>query len=89
MTTLVNTVRIVSDDIRMNFSCSKCATIAIKRGKVTDCTNFELPGGTIEALSISSTYKYLGVLEADGFQHKIKSDYIYYNIYISSDYRKF
>jgi len=52
MFTLVNTVRIFSDDIRMNFGLSKCATICVKRGRLTNCADMELPEDTIEALPI-------------------------------------
>ena len=70
MFTLVNTVRTFSDDIGMTFGFSKCATLVVNHGKVADCTDIELPEGTIEALPILSAYKYLGVLEAGEFQHK-------------------
>jgi len=53
----------------MNFGFSKCATIVVDRGKVAECTDIELPKGIIEALPISSAYKYLGILEAGQFQH--------------------
>jgi len=69
MVTLVNTVRIFSDDIRMNFGFSKCANLAVKRGKVIECADINLPGGTIGALSFSASYKYLGVLESAEFKH--------------------
>ena len=62
MSTLVTTVRTFSDDIGMTFAFSKCATLVVNHGKVADCTDIELPEGTIEALLISSAYKYLGAL---------------------------
>ena len=70
MSTLVNTVRIFSEDIRMNFGFDKCAILVINRGRATESEDIVLPGGTIEALPLSSSYKYLGVLEASDFQHK-------------------
>ena len=77
MSTLVNTVRIFSDDIRMNFGFSKCATIGVKRGRVTDYADMKLPEDTIETLPISSAYKCLGILEAGEFQHtEVKSKVI-------------
>jgi len=69
MVKLVNAVRIFSEDIRMNFGFDKCATLTINRGKVTDSEGILLPGGTIQALSVSSSYKYLGVLEGSDFEH--------------------
>ena len=71
MLALVNTVRIFSDDIRMNFSFEKCATITCKRGNVVDSNGIQLPQGMIEGLSMSASYKYLGILEAAGFQHEV------------------
>ena len=67
MATLVNTVRIFSDDIGMSFGFNKCANIVVERGKVVDSADVSLPGGTIEALPISASYKYLGVLESAEF----------------------
>ena len=77
MLTLVNTVRIFSEDIRMNFGFDKCAILVINRGRATESEDIVLPGGTIKALPLSSSYKYLGVLEASDFQHKeVKSKII-------------
>ena len=73
MLTLVNTDRIFSEDIQMNFGFDKCACSA--SGRATETDDVELPEGTIEALPLSSSYKYLGVLEASDFQHKeVKSN---------------
>ena len=58
------------ESFQMTFGFSKCATLVVKHGKVADCTDTELPEGTIEALPISSVYIYLGALEAREFQHK-------------------
>ena len=33
---LVQTVRIFSDDISMEFGIDKCATLALKRGEITE-----------------------------------------------------
>ena len=68
MMSLVNTVRILSTDIRIDFGFEKCATLSMKKGNVADCEGIELPTGIIRALPIGSCYKYLGVLEAGGFQ---------------------
>ena len=53
----------------MSFSFNKCANLAVKKGKVVDSADVNLPGGTIKALSISALYKYLGVLETVEFRH--------------------
>ena len=43
--TLVQTVRIVSGDIRMKFRIEKCALVNIQRGKVTRTEGIQLPDG--------------------------------------------
>lgn len=74
MTMLVNTVRIFSEDIRINFRFDKCATLVINRGRAVESEGIVLPEGTIETLSVSSSYKYLGVLEGSDFENnKVKS----------------
>jgi len=77
MSTLVNAVRIFSEDIQMNFGFDKCAVLVINRGRAVESDDLVLPGGTIEALPLTSSYKYLGVLEASDFQHQeVKSTII-------------
>ena len=43
--TLVQTVRLVSGDIRMEFGMEKCALVNIQRGKVTRTDGIQLPDG--------------------------------------------
>ena len=69
MTCLVNTVRIFSTDIGMTFGFEKCATLSVKRGDLVGCDGIDLPTGNIRGLPFDASYKYLGVLEAAGFQH--------------------
>ena len=42
---LVQTVRIFSSDVGMQFGISKCAILEMKRGKVLDSEGIELPNG--------------------------------------------
>ena len=58
MSTLVNTVRIFSEDIHINFGFDKCCRTSHQqaRGKTTESEVIVLPGGTIEALLLSSSY---------------------------------
>ena len=66
--TLINTVRIFSDDIRMEFGISKCAVLVMKRGKMDHCSShgLTLPSGEIiKSVDSEVGYKYLGFLEAD------------------------
>ena len=41
--TLINTVRVFSDDIRMQFGISKCAILIMIRGKIVKCDGISLP----------------------------------------------
>jgi len=71
---MATVVRIFSDNIRMNFGFSKCAYLAVKRSKVIGHADVNHPGSTIGALSISSYYKYLGVLESAEYRYtEVKS----------------
>lgn len=68
---MIHTVRIFSDDIGMQFGLDKCATITLKRGKLSSGTPVRLPGDEeIQQLEDDAKYKYLGVLEADDIKHQ-------------------
>ena len=68
--TLVNTVRIFSNDIGMEFGISKCAVLIMKRGKLCTCEGIVLPDKqVIRGLEEDDGYKYLGILEADDMKH--------------------
>ena len=78
--TLIHTVRIFSQDIRMEFGIEKCALLVMKSGKhLTD--GIELPNqDKIRTLAENKTYKYLGILEADTIKqvetkNKIQKEY--------------
>jgi len=48
--------------------------LVINRGRATETDDIVLPGRTIEALPLSSSYKYLGILEASDLQcREVKS----------------
>ena len=67
---LVQTVRIDSKDIGMEFGIEKCAMIEMKRGKTIYSEVIQLPSGEkIKSLEEDGGYKYLGALESD----KVKS----------------
>ena len=66
---LLHTVEIFSSDIQMSFGIRKCAYIGLKRGNVYSLQDIDLCNGeSICSLALGSTYKYLGILEADVFQ---------------------
>ena len=72
---LVNSVRIFSDDIKMEFGLLKCAVLIMKRGKVVTREGIDLPDGRMmKCIEEGSGYKYLGILEADGIKHEEMKD---------------
>ena len=46
MESLVQTVRIVSDNIGMKFGLDKCAVLIMKRGKKVESDGIDLPDGS-------------------------------------------
>ena len=72
---LVQTVRLVSRDIGMQFRISMCATIEIKRDKVVESEGIEWSNGeTIIQLEDENGCKYLGVLQFDFVKSKEMKD---------------
>ena len=72
MESLMNTVRLFSEDIGMQFGVDKCAITALKRGKHYSSKNdiiFENQD-TIRSLDEKNCYKYLGILEVDNIKHQ-------------------
>lgn len=65
---LVETVRLCSSDIGMEFGISKCAVLSMKRGKRAVCQGIELPGEVMSDPD-EGGYKYLGILELDDILH--------------------
>ena len=80
--TLINAVRIYSQDIGMEFGIEKCAMLDMKSGKrhITDW--MELPNqDNIRTVGENETYKYLDVLEANiikqvEMKDKIQKEYL-------------
>ena len=78
---LVNTVRIFSEDIKMEFGLPKCGVLIMKRGKVVKSEGISMLDGKMMKNIKEGGYKYLGILEADGVKHEemkdqIKKEYI-------------
>ena len=71
---LVQTVRVFSEDIGMEFGIEKRATLVMEKGKIVKSVGIELPDGkVIKSLQENDNYKYLGILEADKFlEEKVK-----------------
>ena len=80
--TLVQTIRIYSQDIGMEFGIEKCAMLVIKRGERKLMNGIQLPNqDTIKSLDENESYKYLGILEADNIKQaemkgKVKKEYL-------------
>ena len=60
---LINTVRVFSDDIRMAFGLKKCGVVVMKRGKVVKYDGVDLPDGRRMKSVEEDGHKYLGILE--------------------------
>ena len=71
---LVQTVRVFSEDIGMEFGIEKCAMLVMEKGKIVKSVGMELPDGKVmKSLQQGESYKYLGILEADKFlEEKMK-----------------
>ena len=71
---LLQTVHVFSEDIGMEFSIEKCATLVIEKGKIVKSVGIELPDGkVIKSLQEDESSKYLGSLEGDKFlEEKMK-----------------
>ena len=81
---LVQTVRVFSEDIRMEFGIEKCAMLVMKKGKIVKSVGIELPDGkVIKSLQEGESYKYLGILEAGKFlEDEVECfEGIYYKVY--------
>ena len=68
---LVQTVRVISEDTGMEFGIEKCAMLVMEKGKIGKSVGIELPNGkVIKLLQGGESYKYLGILEADKFSEE-------------------
>ena len=80
--TLIQTMRIYSQDILMEYGIEKCAMLAMKSGKRHMTEGVELRNQVvIRTLGETKTYKYLGILEAGTIKQaemkeKIKKEYL-------------
>ena len=74
LTGLINTVKNISDGIKMEFQLDKCAKASFKRGKKVSAEGIPLNDNqVIQDLDQAETYKYLGMKEGEGVKnHKMK-----------------
>lgn len=74
-------VKEFSVDIHMEFGLEKCSKATFQKGKLVSSQNIEIDeASTIKALDQHEVYKYLGIEEHDGVQHrkintKLKKEY--------------
>ena len=74
-------MRVFSNDIEMEFGTEKCAILTVKKGKMASSDGIALPNkATMKRLKEGDSYKYLGVIQADGKKHherkeKVKIEY--------------
>ena len=81
MDSLIQTMRIFSDDFSMVFGLEKCAVLVLKRGKIVRTEGIELSDGKCMREVNLDRYKYLGVLQIDSIMNremkeKVKNKYI-------------
>ena len=78
---LVSTVKMISEDIGMEFGINKCGTATMKREKLIKSNGIKLSSGeTINEVD-EKGYKYLGILELDKAKEKevkevLKAEYL-------------
>ena len=78
---LVQTIRIITEDMRMEFGIEKCGMVNIVKGKTIQTEGIRLPDDrTIIDIGLTP-YKYLGILESDNINHQemksnIKKEYL-------------
>ena len=64
---LINTVKHISDDTKIEFGLDKCTKATFKRGKKVQAEDIQLNDNqVIQDLEQSETYKYLGMEEGEG-----------------------
>ena len=67
---LVQTVRVCTQDLGMKFGIKKCATLVLKRGKISCSEGINLGNNEIIGEVGTDGYKYLGIAEKDGICHE-------------------
>ena len=73
---LVNKVRLFSNDIKIEFGMSKCGVLTVKHGKVARSEGMSMPDGKTIMTIEENGYKYIGILEADDMKHDEMKDQI-------------
>ena len=58
-----HTILVISKDIGMGFGIDKCSTVCIKKGKICDMEDTEMPNGQRMKNIKENGYKYLGIIQ--------------------------
>ena len=66
---LIDTTRIFSEDICMEFGIEKCATVKIEKGVKVESEGVTMPDGKVLKDLGDDGYRYLGILESDKILH--------------------
>ena len=62
---LVQTVRVFSEDVGMEFGIEKCALLVTEKGKIVKSVGIEMPDGKVlKSLQEIKSHRYLDILEA-------------------------
>ena len=70
---LIQTVRVFSNYTGIEFGVEKCAVLTMKKGKMANSDRIVLPNKTTKGLKEGDSYRYLGVMQADGTKyHEMK-----------------
>ena len=69
---LVKVVKIVSGETGKQFGFYKCPTLKMKRGQQVNCEGIYLGDGVVIEQAAEEEHKYLGILERDICQEKMK-----------------
>ena len=73
---LVHTDRIVSNDIAVEFGMDKFSTMHIKKVKICDMEDIEIPDGQPMKQIEESGYKYLGIIQDNEIKTQVMKDKI-------------
>ena len=71
---LMHIVRIISKDIGMEFGMEECSTMRIKKGKICDMEDIEMPDGQRMKQIEESDYKFPGIIQDSEIKTQVMKD---------------
>ena len=87
--TLINSVRVFSSDICMEFGIEKCRMLVKIKGKYAKSDGIKLPNEKkIQEIDLKKGYKYLGVLEAEVIKDKYMKEKIEKDIKVQAEWNE-